>query len=137
MRTILLPTILLLPLTGCAQHGLPATRKIQFIHIVASRLPDEKEHAVKLLTATLLERKDIVAVMDWLHTVDWWQSQDLTAIRLPAPDGHIILTLGEGSTCAFAYYWDGKLVVMQGDRLHQTSDMEKWQQIATRVASSR
>src|SRR5947207_2974103 len=92
-RNATLLTILTLLLAGCNSPGLPAAKKIQFIHITAVRLPQEKEPAVKPREAKLVERKDIVEVMDWLHTIDWSQAgQDLAAIRLPAADGRITLT---------------------------------------------
>jgi hypothetical protein len=121
-------------LAGCASHNLPAVKKIDHIRISVTRMPDEKEDAAKPRSGKLTEQKDIVEMMDWLHTIDWSQSgTDLTKADVPRPDGGITIIDKSAATHIYSFYWDGGFVHTLNNRLIRGGDVNKLRQIVERV----
>jgi hypothetical protein len=124
---------LILFITGCGSNPLPATKHTTKIKITVMQMPADKAPPANPRVLNLTAEKDIVEVMDWLHTIDWSQTgTDMAVIGIPAPDGGIEITKKDGSTINFAFYWDGKFVRSKENRLIRGGDTDAWKKIVER-----
>lgn len=134
MQWTSLSLIILLPLTGCSSHGLPPVKQIAQIRLTITHMPDEKGPLPTPRVVNLSEQKDIVEMMDYLHTIDWSQSgADLSVVGVPQTDGNIILIDKSGAPNSYSFYWDGKFVHNKAHRLIHGGDTEKLKQLVKRV----
>lgn len=118
--------------SGCASTPLSAPGDATKIDITITNIP--ADIAVRAPKVTLNQRPDIDEIIAWLMSIDWSQAgEDMTAIRLPQPDGNIVLTTKAGATQDYSFFWDGKFVDTRANRLLRGADMGKWKKIVERV----
>ncbi len=66
--------------------------------------------------------------------MDWSQSgQDMKVIMLPEPDGGVTISHKDGSTTAFPFFWDGRIVHEKANRLLSGADVTQLRALAQRV----
>ncbi|MBI1832958.1 MAG: hypothetical protein HYR84_16075 [Planctomycetes bacterium] len=113
-----------LALAGCSASPLPATRRTAEIRLSVARMPQDKAPLAAPRVGATTGRRDIVEVMDWLHTIDWSQpGADLAPVGLPPPDGEIILLSKAGDTHHLHFYWDGNILDAKTNRLLRGADI--------------
>ncbi len=105
---------------------LDQTEKVQFRVV--------KSSAGKVLQppceATLTKADDIAKVLDWLKTIDWSQEgSDLTVIKIPAPDGDIVVSGKDDTSYNFGFYWNGDFIIGKTNRLIRGGDMAQLDRI--------
>jgi hypothetical protein len=120
---------------GCGSSAImPAKDQIDKVWITVARFPgkaDLKPPAVAAFT----EEDEIAEIVAWLGQIDWSQSgQDLTAAKLPQPDGEIEITTKDGELTRYGFFWDGRFVNSGANRLIQAGGMAQLEKIFRRNA---
>jgi hypothetical protein len=135
MTRALVLLLLLAAAVGCtspARPG-PAAEQIVSIQLSVNAFPDGAGRDGRC-QATLTKQPDINDVLTWLHSVDWSQSgQDMAVIGLPSPDGGVQINAKDGTAIRFGFFWDGKVVHDQANRLLTGANTTTLRAVALRV----
>jgi hypothetical protein len=81
-------------------------------------------------TVTLEAHDDLEELGVWFEEIDWTQAgQDLSAAKLPDPDGTVVITRQDGGATTIAFYWDDRVVHPRANRLIN-ADMPRLRRLA-------
>jgi hypothetical protein len=127
--------LLLAGSAGCvsSRPNVPPVDEIASIKLSVHQFPKDAGRN-NPCEATLTKRQDLADVLEWLDSVDWSQPGiDLAVVKMKSPEGDVLLTLKDGTTSAFSFYWDGGVVNKAANRLHQGANTTKLRAVALRM----
>jgi hypothetical protein len=129
----LMPMVLVLA-AGCSSNPLPAVKHIDQIRLTVNSMPGENPAAAKPREVKIKAQADIVAVMDWLNSIDWSQTgANMAVIDMPPSDGAFMLIDKSAGTHYYSFYWDGQFVNSKANRLIRGGDTEQLKKLVERL----
>jgi hypothetical protein len=102
-------SLVLLSIAGCGTRDGAFTPQADDVDKITITVTHPLVKGAAPCEAILTKRDAIVPVLDWLKGIDWSQGEDMAPMRLPEPDGRLVIRLKNGTEEFLNWYWDGKV----------------------------